>query len=145
MEENVTWNGLFSEICIKLDYDTAWNKQNNSEQNMILCCTTFCTPKSTHYLNTSSSAVCFETSWSESAPDTGDALNSRVLQLSEVTAQFWARSVSNCETFSPIISQLEHLLGDVLLTNSQFNGCKNFETVSPASFKLLFHCWESTT
>jgi len=141
----VTRNSLFSEICIKLDYDATWNKQNNSEQNMISYCTIFCTPKSAHYLHASSSVVCFETSWSEAAPDTEGALNSRVLQLSEVTAQFWARTVSNCETFSSVISQLEHLLGDVLLTSSQFNGCRNFETVSPASFKLLFHCWESTT
>ena len=141
----MTWSSLYRQICIKLDYDATWNKWNNSEQNMISCCTTFCTHKSTNYLHAPSSAVCFETSWRESAPDTEGALNSRVLQLSEVTVQFWARSVSNCATFSSVISQLEHLVGDVLLTNSQFNGCKNFETVSPASVKLLFHCWESTT
>lgn len=145
IQENVTWSSLFRQICIKLDYDDTWNKENNSEQNMFPCSTTFRTHKSTNYLHATYSVVRFETFWSESAPDTEGALNSRVLQLSEVTVQFWARSVSNCETFSSVISQLEHLLGVVLLTNSQFNGCKNFETVSPASFKLLFHCWESTT
>lgn len=145
MEENVTWSSLFRQIYRKLDYGATWNKQNNTELNMILCWTTFCTHKSTNYLHASSSAVCFETPWGESAPYTEGALNSCVLQLSEVTVQFWARFVSNSETFSSVISQLEHLLGDVLLTNSQFNGCKNFETLSPASFKLLFHCWESTT
>ena len=128
----------------KTNYGATWNKHNNIEQNMISCCTTFCTHKSTNYLHKSSSVVCFETSFSESAPDTEGALNSCVLQPSEFTVQFWSRAVSNSETFSSVISQLEHLFGDVLLTNSQFNGCKNFETVSPASFKLLFHCWEST-